>query len=282
LKKFIYISFVTFIFYFSLGCSKDSRNEIVLAKTAGKKLTYSELSARVDTTSVRSRERVNDFINNWINVSILFEEAKEADVTGSDEYKTMIEQARQDIAVNLLLKQEVYDKDIYISNAEIQNYYNRHRNEYFLSIDIVNISYVVFVNENIAVNFLQGISEKNRLIKEVESFITSNAQTLVIAYKDSVFFKRSELYPPDVWKATTALQIGEISRPIRTFDGYMIIKLNSYQKAGEIGSLLYAKDDIIERLTIDKKKELYMNYLRSLRTKYRTENYFEISTNESN
>ena len=254
----------------------------MLAKAAGKKLTYSELSIHVDTTSVKSRERVNGFINNWINVSILFEEAKEADVTSSDEYKIMVEQARQDIAVNLLLKQEIYDKEIYISNADIQNYYNRHKNEYFLSIDVVNISYVVFVSENVAMNFLQVISEKNRWIKEVESFIVSNAQTLVVSYEDSVFFKRSELYPPDVWKATTALQIGEVSRPIRTFDGYMVVKLNNYQRAGEIGDILYARGDIIERLTVDKKKELYMNYLRSLHTKYRVENYFEVPTNEQN
>ena len=252
----------------------------MLAKAAGKKLMYSELSDRFDTTSIRSKERVSNFINNWINVSILYEEAKESDVTSSDEYKMMIEQARQDIAVNLLLKQEIYGKQIYISNTEIQNYYNRHRGEYFLSMDVVNISYVVFANENVAMNFLQGITEKNRWIKEVESFITSHAQTLVIAYEDSVFFKRSELYPPDVWKAATVLQIGEMSRPIRTFDGYMVIKLNNYQRAGEIGNMLYAKDDIIERLTIDKKKELYLEYLKSLYIKYRTENYFEVPTNE--
>ena len=282
MKKFTYIFFVAFIFCSFLSCSKDNRNEVVLAKTAGKKLMYSELSARFDTTSIKSRERVNDFINNWINVSALFEEAKEADITNSDEYKIMIEQAKQDIAVNLLLKQEIYDKEIYISNTEIQNYYNRHKNEYFLSIDIVNISYAIFVNENAARSFLQGIPEKIKWTKEIESFITSNAQNLITAYEDSVFFKRSELYPPDVWKAATALQTGEISRPIKIFDGYIIVKLNSYQRAGEIGNLLYAKNDIIERLTIDKKKELYMNYLGSLHTKYRTENYFEVPTNEQN
>lgn len=263
-----------------LGCSSDSKDEVVLAKASGKKLTYSELPNYFDTTSMKSKERLNDFINHWINISVLYEEANDADITSSDEYKIAIEQAKQNIAVNLLLKQEIYDKEINITSAEIHNLYNRHRAEYFLNSDIVNISYAVFVSESAAMNFLQGISNKNRWINEVEAFIISHAQELIITYADSVFYKRTELYPPDVWKIATAIEVSQVSRPIRTFDGYIVIKLNSYQKAGEIGSLLYVKDDIIERITIEKKKELYMKYLKSLHEKYRTENYFETSKNE--
>jgi hypothetical protein len=278
LKKIAYIFFPAFIFFVFCGCS-NNKGETVLAKAAGKKLTYSELSNRFDTTSVKSRERLNDAINHWINLSVLYEEAKD-DITSSDEYKTMLEHAKQDIAVNLLLKQEIYDKEIHINEAEITNYYNRHTAEYFLSSEIVNISYAIFISETVAMNFLQTISEKNRWIKEIESFIKSHAQELVTAYEDSVFFFFFELYPPDVWKAATALQVSEISKPVRTFDGYIVVKLNSYQKAGEIGSKIFAREDVIERLTVEKRKELYMEYLNLLRTKYGTENYFEISKNE--
>jgi len=277
LKKLSYIFIVTFIFCFSFGCSSDTKDEIVLARAAGNKLTSSEVPFHVDTTSEQSRGKLNDFINHWINISILYEEAKGSHITGSNDYKMMVEQAKRDIAVNMLLQEEIYNKEISISSAEILNYYNRYKNEYLLTTDVVNISYALFVNESAALNFSQIISKKNKWVTEIENFISSHAQELVNAYEDSLFFKRSELYPPDVWKAATALDINEISKPIRTFDGYMIVKLNSYQKAGEIGNLSYAREDIIERLTMDKKKELYMKYLNTLYSKYRTEKYFDIS-----
>ena len=278
MKKVVYIFLTVFILTAFFGCF-ENKGETVLAKAAGKKLTYSELSGRFDTTSIKSRERLNDAINHWINLSVLYEEAKN-DITGSGEYKMMLENAKQDIAVNLLLKQEIYSKEVHINENEIINYYNSHLAEYFLSSDIVNISYAVFINESIAAKFLTTISEKNKWITEVQSFIKSHAREVVVSYEDSVFFKRSELYPPDVWKVATALRVLEVSKPVRTFDGYMVVKLNSYQRAGEIGSKIYAREDIIERLTVEKKKDLYMKYLNSLRTKYGTENYFEVSINE--
>ena len=280
MKKLLCIFFAIFVFCFSVGCSTDKKNEVVLAKAAGNKLTYADIPASFDTTSIKSREKVNDFINHWINVSVLYEEAKDAGITNLDEYKNMVEQAKKDIAVNLLMKEEIYDKKININSNEILNYYNRYKNEYFLNSDIVNISYVLFVSENAATNFLQEISDKNKWLKEIETFIKAHAQELVTGYEDSIFFKRNELYPPDVWRSITSMAISEVSRPIKTLDGYMVAKLNSYQKEGEIGNLPYAKDDIIERLTVEKKKELYLKYLKSLHTKYRTENYFELSTNE--
>jgi len=278
LKKLSYIFVVAFIFCIYSGCSSDTKDEIVLARVAGNKLIGSEVPFHVDTASEQSKGKLNDFINHWINISILYEEAKGSHITSSNDYKMMVEQAKRDIAVNMLLQEEIYNKEISISSAEIINYYNRHKNEYLLTTDVVNISYALFINESAAMKFSQTISEKNKWIAEIENFISSHAQELVSVYEDSLFFKRSELYPPDVWKTASALNINEISKPVRTFDGYMVVKLNSYQKAGEIGNLNYAREDIIERLTMDKKKELYMKYLNTLYSKYRTEKYFDISS----
>ena len=259
------------------GCSKDKEGDIFLAKVEGEKLTYHEVASRFDTTSIKSRKKLQDYINNWINTSVLYKEAENTDIIDSDEYKEILNEAKKEIAVNLLLKKEVYDKKINVEYSEILNYYNQHRNEFFLGSDVVNICYATFINESSALNFRQSVNDSRGWKSAVSGFIKSHAQELVVAHEDSTFFKQSELYPPDIWKSIIPLKYGELSKPLRVFDGFMIVKLNSYQKAGEIGSLEFAKSDIVERLTVEKKRQIYLSFLKSLNEKYKSENYYEYS-----
>lgn len=259
------------------GCSKSKQTDLYLAEVDNEKLTYSELASRFDTTSLKSKQKLKDYINHWLNTSVLYKEAEKTDLTDSEEYEELLNEAKKEIAVNLLLKKEVYDKKVDIKNSEILNYYNQHRNEFFLGGDLINICYAVFSNEAGASSFQKSYSSGINWSSTVNSFIKAHAQDLVVAYKDSTFFKQSELYPPDIWKSIIPLRIGELSKPLRVFDGIMIVKMNSYQKAGDIGSLEFAKSDIVERITVDKKRQIYLNYLKSLHQKYKSENYYEYS-----
>jgi hypothetical protein len=259
------------------GCSKNKEGEIYLAKVENDKLTFGELASRFDTTNIKSKQKLKDFINHWINTTVLYKEAENSDIVDSKEYEEMLNEAKKEIAVNLLLKKEVYERKVTADYSEILYYYNQHRNEFFLGSDVINICYVTFVDEASASNFRKSVVEDNNWKTVVTNYIKFHAQSLVVAHEDSVFFKQSDLYPPDIWKSITPLKIGELSKPLRVFDGIMIVKLNSYQKAGEIGSLAYAKSDIVERITVEKKRLIYLNYLKALHEKYKPENYYEYS-----
>ena len=258
------------------GCSKDKTPNPVLAKVDDEELLYNYVFDRVDTVSIKSKEKVNEFINHWINTSILYKEAKERDILDSDEYKELLEEAKKEIAINLLLKKEVYNKKVNINFEEISSYYENHRNEFYLPNDIVSICFAVFKSEDAANEFRNNYNKSNWNYA-VENFVRSHAQNLIVSYQDTTFFKQSELYPPDLWKSIIQLNQGDLSKPLKVFDGYMVVKLNRYQKAGEIGSIEFAKNDIIERLIVDKKRQLYNDYLKSLSNKYKTENFYELS-----
>jgi len=273
IERFIGIALTVIILS---GCSKNGEGEVFLAKAGDEKLSSKELNSRFDTTSIKSKQKLKDYINHWLNTSVLYKEAENNDIVDSEEYEDLLNQAGKEIAVNLLLKREIYDKKVDIENSEIAAYYDRLRNEFFLGSDVVNICYATFIDEESASNFQKRYSG-NPWKEAVSNFITAHAQDLVVTYQDSTFFKKSELYPPDIWKSIVPLRIGELSRPLRVFDGFMIVKLNSFQSAGEIGSLAYAREDIIERIMVEKKRQLYLNYLNSLHQKYKSENYYEYS-----
>jgi hypothetical protein len=274
-SKIIFICAVGLLFY--AGCSKSKESDIYLAEVEGEKLTFKDIASRFDTTSMKSKKKLQDYVNHWINTSVLYKEADNSDIVDSDEYKELLNEAKKEIAVNLLLKKEVYEKKIDIAYSEIQNYYYQHRNEFFLGSDVVNISYATFINEPSALGFRQSVIDGKSWSTAVTDYIKTHAQNLVVAHEDSTFFKQSELYPPDIWKSIVPLKLNELSKPLRVFDGFMVVKLNCYQKAGEIGSLEFAKSDIVERLTVERKRQIYMNYLKSLHEKYKSENYYNYS-----
>jgi len=267
---------LAFVSLLCLHCSKTSEGNIPLAKADGDELTMNDITSRFDTTSSKSKQKLKDYINHWLNTTVLYKEAIDRDITGSEEYEDMLNQAKREIAVNLLLKDEIYGKHIEITDGEIEEYYQRHRNEFFLGNDVVNFSFATFINESSASEFRKlyaGGSWK----EAVKDFIDSHAQDLVVTHQDSAYYKQTEIYPPDIWKSIIPLRVGELSLPLQVFDGIMIVKMNSYQRAGEIGSIDYAKSEILERLTVDKKRYLYLNFLKTLHQKFKSENYYEYS-----
>ena len=271
------IFYLAFGIIWFAGCSNNSENDAPLARVDDEKLTYKELASRFDTTSMKSKKKLQDYLNHWINTTTLYKEAENSDITDSDEYEELLKEAKKEIAVNLLLKREVYDKKITVDDSEVLSYYYQHRNEFFLGSDVINISHATFVNESSALEFRNNVLSDGKDWKNaLNEYIKSHAQDLVVSHEDSAFFKQqSELYPPDIWKSVVPLGINELSRPLRVFDGFMIVKLNSFQKAGDIGNLEFAKSEIFERIIVEKKRQLYLNYLKSLRDKYKTENYYE-------
>lgn len=274
IKKLLFIFFGGLFF---ISCSKKDSNDTVIARVEGDELTYNDITSRFDTASIRSKQKINDFITHWINTTLIYKEAENSDIIDSDEYKELVEEAKKEIAVNLLLKKEVNDKQVNINEEEIESYYNQHRNEFYLPNDIVSICFAVFSNELAANEFRTKYDNNISWNLLVENFIKSHAQDLVINFQDTTFFKQTDLYPPDIWRSIIQLKVGELSKPLSVFDGYMVVKLNSYQKAGEQGSLEYAKSDIKERLTVEKKRQLYNNFLKNLYKKYKSENLYELS-----
>ena len=87
----------------------------------------------------------------------------------------------------------------------------------------------------------------------------------------TVIYKTAEVSPIDIWKNAVKMEPGQISAPFKVLNGYMVLKLNFKQKAGEIGNMNYARNDIKERLNIEKKRKSYLDFLRDLQTKYHPE-----------
>jgi hypothetical protein len=261
---------LVFLTLLYLSCDSRKDTPMYFAKVNDNYLSLDDLKVRFDSSSIRTKSKVRDFISQWVNQNLLYKEAEEMGITKTSEFNDLVAEAGKSIAINMLLEKEVYSKSIEVTPSEIFEYYSNHKDEFILGNDIVNISYVVFSNPVAAGEFKKNISAniwKNLLDQPKQNSFSGSIRS----QEDSSFFKSSELSPPDLWKAACNMRPNDISEPMKSLDGYIVFKLNTSQKAGEIGDINYARAEIKERILIDKRKKLYSGFLYELQKKYHPE-----------
>jgi hypothetical protein len=259
----------------SIFCDGKKDTPLYLARVNDNYLSLNDLKDHFDSSSIRTKSKVQEYINQWVNQNLLYKEAEEKGITKTEEFNNILEEARKSIAINQLLEKEIYNKITNVTQYEIWEYYNYHKDEFILGNDIINISFVVFSNLELAKEFRKVVSFSSWK-RDLFQFKQNLSPNLIVSEEDSVFFKSSEISPPDIWKTALMLRPNEISQPIKALDGYIVFKLNSSQKAGEIGDINNAKAEIRERIIIDKRKKLYSNFLFELQKKYHPELFNEL------
>lgn len=75
---------------------------------------------------------------------------------------------------------------------------------------------------------------------------------------------------PEFERAAASLKVGEISNPVKTSFGFHIIKVTD-KKTGPVIEFDRVKDVIMQRLTAEKQKEAFDNYVAELKKNYKVE-----------
>ena len=75
---------------------------------------------------------------------------------------------------------------------------------------------------------------------------------------------------PEFEEAAYALEVGQVSEPVKTQFGYHIIKLTE-KKEDQQHSFEEVLPNIIQNLTAQKQNETYFTHIDELRTKYTVE-----------
>jgi hypothetical protein len=265
------ICFFLLLFCLLTGSSCEKQKSVpgYIAKVDNEYLSAQKVIDDLDSVNIKSRKLMNEYINQWINQTMLYKEAEKRGILKSEKYLSILEETQKSIAVNILLNNEIYSKNSEIPLSEINDYYNNHKTEFFLGCDIIGISYIIFSDLGNADAFKKEVTKS--LWENISEKYKMRLNKLILKSENDVIFKTAEVSPIDIWKNSVKMEPGQISAPFKVLNGYMVLKLNFKQKAGEIGNMNYARNDIKERLNIEKKRKSYLDFLRDLQTKYHPE-----------
>jgi peptidyl-prolyl cis-trans isomerase SurA len=203
-----------------------------------------DLSITAETDLVKRLDQ----IRKQMNLATMEDLAKAAQAQGVS-YEEFKENLRENIITQKVIQQEVGSK-INITPEELQKYYNEHRSE-MEQPEQVRLSEILISTEpkptedpKIAASISdeQRVAQAQAKANQVYDEIEKGAKFDDVAKKDSDGptasqggdlgeFKRGML-AKELEDVTFAMKPGEITKPIRTKQGFVILKVTEHQQAG--------------------------------------------------
>lgn len=252
------------------GCTRRSESGAFVARVNNQYLTPEKVAEGLDTTARATEPKVRDFVTEWVNSALLYEEAKSRGLDRSAEVNETLDEMRRQLAVNQLLEKEIYtDQSVEVSEEEIKAYYDQHKGDYLLSEDVAKIRFVRFTSRDAAASF-RGQLLKGKPWSEVLQSLSADSAfaTALVERVDSLYVKRSTFPSSEVWRAVTQLRLNEFSAVIKDEAGYYVAALLGLQRAGEIAELPVVASETRDRVLVEKRQKALSQFLERLKKKY--------------
>lgn len=237
----------------------------VLAVVNGREIKQSDVEALYanlgpNAANYQGEQGYKQLVEQLILEEMLYEEAKEAHMDEEQDYKVTLEQLKKSLLAQYLVSKLM--SSIEVSDEEVKNYYEQNK-ETFKSGEKVTASHIL----------VPTVEQANDIIKEINGGISfaDAAQKYSSCPSKSAGgnlgeFGRGQMVP-EFENAVFAMEIGQISEPVKTQFGYHIIKLDSKSESKEL-SFDEVKNDIIGRLRYQKQSEAYQKKQNDLKSKY--------------
>jgi hypothetical protein len=259
------------------SCVRKKDTGVFVARVNNEYLTPEKMKGTMDSAAFASGPRVREFVTNWINASLLYEEAKVRGLDRSPEVNETLAEMRRQMAVNRLIEGELYgNESLQSTDDEIRAFYDQHRAEFQLTENVAKVRCALFSNRETA-NVFRSQLAKGKSWADVLQNLAQDSMlaSSLIMRADSAYIRQSQapqwLSPSggrDLWRAASQLQVGESTPIVKVDPGYCILTLLRMQSEGEIAELPMVELEIRDRLVIEKRQKALDRFLESLRKKY--------------
>ena len=249
------------------GCKDEPKQIRFIARVDDSYLTADELNDLVDTNSATALHK-NEVIRNWINSEILFKEATKEGILEEDEYKSLVEESKKDLAGSILLNKYSSSKIINVELNELRNYYENHKNDFKLIQESYLLNIIHFNNRDRAIEF-RGLLLDSDWEKSMNVFYNDST---IIKSDHKIFLRKSDIYSEMVLRIIKRLHPLEISIVISESEGYYTVVqvLEKYPK-DSVPEFEAVKQSVEERYIAEKRKELIESYIKNLYSDYQIE-----------
>lgn len=238
----------------------------VLAVVNGKEITQqdvymflNELGPEV-AMQFQSAEGIKKIVEELVNQELLYLEAIEKKFDNEETFKKELERIKANIlkqyAINKLLS------DIKVTEEEVVNYYNEHK-EYFNVPEAVRANHILVNDEKKANEIIDEIKGGLSFEEAAKKYSTCPSKEMG---GDLGEFTRGKMIK-EFEDAAFKLEVGVVSKPVKSQFGYHIIKVQYHNEEG-ISTLEKAKDKVTKQVLGLKQQERYLNKTEELKNKY--------------
>jgi len=269
IKYFLFILIVAsgLLIYYALGQDGATRSDgkTLVAIVGGAELTDHDLLFLLTNPEV-DNYRLKILSEDWINRELLAQEAEKKENLDLDRLSESIKNYRRELLANLYLEGR-YREIPYISDEEIQNYYNNNIESFIRNERQIRSYHFLLDSKESAFDLKNALSSSDE--KMMSQLLSRYHGTLRTFGRD------------DVIEEISSAAFGsrrDIVGPIETEYGFHILQILDRFDEESIIPPHEVREDIIQRIKIQKQNILYFNIIDSLRFSnqfYINESYFE-------
>lgn len=255
INLFIIICLLAFV-----GCSSEKKSSEHIVKVGDSVLTEETLDKSLGEFQNQAKLR-EEFINDWIEKEVFFQEARNNGILDSEEFNRIIEKSKKELAAALLIRNYLDENKYEPTVDELKNFYERFKQDFTFVEDSYKINRAYFNNIDAAIRFRKLLIEsdwKKTLIsfKGDESLIKEESDILIPAHKFETITQ---------YKAVSNLLPSEVSIVLQEEPSkFAVVQLIEKFDKGSLPVYEMITDVVKERFMIFKNKELVRNYLNKL------------------
>lgn len=185
-----------------------------------------------------------NIISRWVENEALYEAAIENGIELSDYDKFLVNEYKKSLIIQNYLNRKL-KKKYTVSEKEIEDYYQKHKDEFKRSKEEVHVIHLFMAQSDPAI--FKEIRNSNDLMAIIKKYYLNEKSTVNQPNGDLGYVPVSE-FPAQFTRILQRMKTGTISRPIKTSKGYHFFQLIDRQKVGSIRGLELVRSEIVLRL----------------------------------
>lgn len=240
-----------FLVCFLLGNAAYSKD---LAKGDDIVITDTDLTKRIELLPEQNRGKIDKekMLSRMIDEELFIREAQKLNLHEREDYRLKVEAFKRELLTDLYLQRFLEGKN---TEENQRNYYEKNKGKY-TSPEMVRLSIIRVKTEEEAKEVVKKARDGEDFVKLAMKYSKGAA-----AEKGGDFgFRARQGLRKEFADAAFAMKIGEISDPIKTQDGYHIIKVTDHKEEG-----IATFDDVKVRISSEYAKKLLEEKISELR-----------------
>ena len=242
----------------AVACSEEQKSEKIVVKVNEAVLTKNMLDSAL-SAKANSAKLKDEFINDWIETEVLYQEAAKDGVLDDAEFIKLLNRSKKELAGTFYIKKLLSENEQTPDDEEIAKYFNDYKDDFRLKDDLFKLN---FLRTNA---FDKAVQVRSKIIESSWNKAKDFFRTDSTLSFSSENIYRSELQPAILLRIVNSLMVNEASIVLEVEPGmFSIVQLVAKYPADSIAPYEIEKENARKRLIVLKQKEFVKEHIKKL------------------
>jgi parvulin-like peptidyl-prolyl isomerase len=263
MKKYLLV-WLIILLSFNCGKNKNKIDEKVIVTVGKGSLTLEQLNSEIPVSvqSKVSKEQLNKFLQQWIEIELIYQDALRLGMDKERDFETELEKSKRESLVRKYFEKYL-SGDAQISDEEMQVYYEENKDNFVLAQDEIKALHILVPSYN------EAIAARSRITRGEDFETVAREVVHDSTERDRIrldYFTAEDVIPEiarNLFNNWT--RSGNLTEPIKSDFGYHILKILDIRRKGNLRAFDEVKDQIAARLNLIKRNEIYRDRIIELR-----------------